>query len=142
MLWPLIFLLLFLAFGGIYGGILMLMDPSGESLQVAETLDLLPVSDFILPGLFLLLVMGAFPIFLAYGLVARPDWPWLDSLFRWSKHHWAWTGTMILVAILALWLIYEGALIGWFPITYGTAVTGILILIVALLPGVRNFYRQ
>ena len=101
MLWPLVLCLLILSIGGGFaGGIMMLMDPSGEMLGVAETLPLLPVPNFILPGIFLLVVMGIFPLILAITLITRPDWPWFDSLFQWSNHYWAWTSTLILVAIL------------------------------------------
>lgn len=143
MLWPLVLCLLILSLGGGFaGGIMMLMDPSGEMLGVAELLPLLPVPNFILPGIFLLLVMGLFPLMLAITLVTRPEWPWIDSLLRWSNHYWAWTGTLILVAILAVWLIYEVWLIGSFPITNITAVLGLLILLFALLPAVRRYYAN
>jgi hypothetical protein len=140
MLWPLVIVLVVFALGGFYGGIMMLRDPSGELFQVADILPLLPVANFILPGLFLIVVMGFYPLLLAIALVIRPDWPWLDSLVQWSKHYWAWTGTLILVAVLTLWLIYEIWLIGIFPITYATAVMGLLILIFALMPGVRRYF--
>ncbi len=143
MLWPLVICLLILAFGGgLAGGIMMLLDPSGELLGVAEVLPLLPVPNFILPGLFLLVVMGLFPLLLAIALVTRPNWSWADSLLQWSNHYWAWTATLILVAILALWLLYEVWLIGFFPITYVTAVIGLLILLFALIPGVRRYYAS
>ena len=143
MLWPLIIVLIFFAGGGFYGGIAMLMDPeTGGSLQFADLLPLLPVSNFILPGLFLLVAMGMLPLLLAYALIARPDWPWVDSLFRWSHYYWAWTGTLIFVAVLAVWLIVEGLLVGFFPITYFTAGEGLLILLLALLPSVRTFYAK
>ena len=139
-LWPLVFFLLFLALLGISGGISMLIDPSGSLLGVAEILSLLPVSSFILPGIFLIVVMGLFPLFLCFALVARPNWPRFDSLFQRSNYYWAWTATLVLVGIIALWLLYEGLLIGFYPITYFTAVLGMLILIFALLPSVRNYY--
>jgi hypothetical protein len=141
MLWPLVICLLILSFGGGFaGGIMMLMDPSGELLGVAGILPLLPVPNFILPGIFLLLVMGLFPLILAIALLARPDWSWIDSLLQWSNHYWAWTATLILVAILALWLLYEVWLIGVFPITIITGILGLLILILAMMPGVRRYY--
>lgn len=142
-LYVLIFLLVFLALGGIYGGLSMLIDPSGNSLQVAEILPLLPVSDFILPGIFLLLVMGFAPIFLAYALLVRLDWAWANMLSRWSNHYWAWLGTIGLGVILALWLVVEGLMIGFhWPIQYITAVNGLLILLFALVPSVRGYYSE
>ena len=127
LIWPLIFFLLLLAFGGIYGGLAMLVDPTGDLLQVADVLPLLPVPNFILPGLFLLTVMGLIPLLLAFALVVRPRWQWVDSLFKRFNYYWAWVATLLLVVVIAGWLIYEGWLIGFFPITYATAVIGLLI---------------
>ena len=142
-LWPLIFLLLLLAVGGLYGGIAMLTDPAGGSLKLTEVLPLLPVSDYTLPGLFLLIVMGMVPMVLAYGLGARPDWSWAQTLSGWSRHHWAWTGTLGLGVTLAIWLIVQGLLIGFnTPIQYITAANGLLIILFVLVPGVRRFYAR
>ncbi len=141
MLWPLILVLLFLALGGFSGGIPMLTDPAnGGYLQFAELLPNLPVSNFVLPGLFLFAAMGLLPLLLAYALIARPAWNGVDRFFQWSNHYWAWTATLILVLIIALWLAVEGWLVGWWPITYATAVIGFLILLFALLPRVKRFY--
>ena len=142
-LWILVFWLVFLAFGGLYGGIAMLLDPSGGSLQMTEVLSLLPVLNYVLPGLFLLFIMGILPLFLIYGLLVRPNWSWLDSFFRQTNYYWAWTGTVILGVILAIWLIIEGVLIGFkWAIQYVTAVNGLFILFFVLFPSVRKFYKK
>ena len=121
----------------------MLADPvSGGYLQFEDLLPLLPVSNFILPGLFLLIFMGIFPLVIAYALIFRPTWSWADKALNWSKHYWAWTATLVLVAGIAIWLGYEGWLVGWWPITTITAVQGILILLFAVIPSVRKFYKE
>lgn len=142
-LWILIFWLVFLAFGGLYGGIAMLLDPSGGLLQMTEVLLLLPVSNYVLPGLFLLFIMGLLPLFLIYGLLARPNWVWLESFFRQKEYHWAWIGTVILGVVLAIWLIIEGVIIGFkWAIQYVTAVNGLFILFFVFFPSVRKFYKK
>ena len=141
--WPLLGLLLLLGLGGLYGGIAMLTDPTGGSLQLTEVLPLLPVSNYTLPGLFLLVVMGLAPLLLGYGLLARPTWKLFQTLSRWSGRHWAWTGTLALGVTLALWLIVQALLIGFaWAIQYITAVNGFLILLLVLTPGLRRFYAN
>ena len=142
-LWLLIFSLLFLALGGLYGGIAMLTDPTGHSLQLNEMLPLLPVPDYILPGLFLLFVMGLAPLIFIYGLLTLPNWTWANTLSRWSGHYWAWTGTLALSILLAIWLGVQGLLIGFkWPIQYITAVNGLLIFLLAFMPSIRNLYAR
>jgi hypothetical protein len=101
------------------------------------------VPDYTLPGLFLLFIMGLVPLILAYALLARPNWAWAGSLSRWSGHHWAWTGTLVLGVILALWLVVQGLLIGFkWPIQYVTALNAFLIILLALVPGVRRLHAK
>lgn len=143
LVWLLAFLLLFLALGGIYGGIAMLVDPSGSTLQLDTVLSELPVSNFILPGVFLLVIMGLFPIAMTYGLIVQPDWRWANAMSKWSRHYWAWTGTIGIGMILLIWLTVQGVLIGFgWPIQLVTLANGILILLVAVSPGIRKYYLR
>ncbi len=140
-LYLLVFFLVFLAAGGLYGGVAMLLDPSGGALQMTEVLPSLPVPDYTLPGLFLLVVMGVTPLLLAYGLLARPAWAWAAPLSRAGHHHWAWSGALVLGLVLGVWLVVQGLLIGlrW-PIQYVTAANGVAIVALALVPEVRRWY--
>lgn len=139
-LWFLAFFLVFLAAGGLYGGVAMLLDPSGGALQMAEVLPSLPVPDDTLPGLFLLVVMGVVPLLLAYGLLARPAWAWAEPLSRAGRHHWAWSGTLTLGLLLGGWLVAQALLIGFrWPIQFVTAANGLAIVGLALVPAVRRW---
>lgn len=138
-LWLLVASLIFLSFGGFYGGILMLTDPSGRSLQMDTVLPQLLVPNYILPGLFLFFVMGLAPLFLTFSLLARPKWIQLPNLYH---HYWAWTATLALGIVLILWLALQGFLIGFqSPIQYVTAVNGLLIVLLALIPQVRRHFE-
>jgi hypothetical protein len=142
-LWILVFWLLLLALGGLYGGIAMLLDPTGGILQMQSVLPYLLVPNYILPGLFLLFVMGLFPLVLVYALIARPHWTRLDALVAQFKHDWAWTATVGLALLLMGWLVVQAILMGFtWAIQYITAFTGLCILIFALVPPVERYYRK
>jgi hypothetical protein len=142
-LWLLVFLLLFLSFGGFFGGTFMLLDPSGGALGMDEILPLLPVPDFVLPGFFLSVVMGILPLVLVYGLIWKPNWKWADQITAWSGHYWAWTGVMFLGLVLIVWLGVQGLLIGFqWPIQYITLANGLLILMATIMPGIRRYYER
>ncbi len=101
------------------------------------------MSDYILPGIFLLVVMGLAPLLLTYGLLARLKWRWAERLSRSSEHHWAWTGTLGLSVTLVVWLIVQELLIGFkWKIQHITTVKGFLIILLVLVPGVRKFYAE
>jgi hypothetical protein len=142
LLWLLIFFMLLLSIGGFYGGIVFLLDPSGVLMQMDPgILPHLPVPDYTLPGLFLLMVMGLAPAILLYGLLYRPDWKWTKPFVSWSGKHWSWTGTFYLGLVLALWLVAEGWLIGFSaPVQFVTAFIGLAILLFTLTTPVRRYY--
>ena len=142
-LWLLLFLLVFLGLGGLKSGIAMLIDPTGGLLQLTDVLPLLPVPNFILSGLFLLVVMGLTPLFLIYALLARPGWNWAQTISNRSGHHWAWTGTLALGIALAAWLVIQGLPIGFkWAIQYITAINGFLIIVFVLAPRIKRFYAK
>lgn len=141
-LWLLIFFLVFLALGGFVGAYSFLTDPTGASLGMDKELALLPVPNYILPGLFLLLMMTITPLFLTVGLFAQPNIPFLQTLLRFSPFHWSWTGTVILGIGLMLWLIFEAYFIGFFaPIQYVTVINGLLILLLPFIPAIKKYSK-
>lgn len=138
-LWGLIAALAFLSIGGWYGGVAMLLDPSGASLGMQEVVPLLPVADLVLPGLFLVVVMGVGPLVAAYGLIARPTLRALARVERASGRSWAWSAALALGVVLAGWLALQGVLIGFrWPIQYVTAGNAAVIVALALAPTVRR----
>jgi hypothetical protein len=127
--WVLLVDLVILGFGGLYGGILFLIDPSGARMGVTlSLLDGLPLRDFLLPGLFLLLIMGVTPLALCIAV-------WT----RWRK---AWEATVLLGILLILWLGGEFLLWGYqAPIQAVTSVLGVVTLGACLMPSVRLWLK-
>jgi len=122
--------LLFQGLSGVAGGIGLILDPSGRSLQLPlNWLEGSPFSDYLIPGWILLLVLGIFPLIVFYGL--------------WRRQYWGWLGALLVGLALIIWIAVEILIIGYQPqpplqLIYGTL--GLIILILALLPGVQRYY--
>ena len=120
---------LFLALGGLLGGIGLLADPSGANLTFSPAmLEGSPFADFLIPGLFLLLVLGLAPLAVVYGLWVRADW--------------AWRGSLLVSLGLLAFVAVEVAVIGYWPepplqLVFG--VVGLLLLGLTLLPTIRTY---
>ena len=129
-LWALIGCLLFLSISGLAGGIGMLMDPTGASLSLPDDMLVdLPIDNYILPGLYLVLVYGLLSPVIAYGL--------------WKRASWAWAAAVVLSIILLGWII--GQLILWgsphiFQVIY--FVLSLVMLILSLAPTTRVDQQQ
>ena len=141
--WYLAVVLIVLALGGLAGAYGFLSDPSGVGMGMADQLDRLPIPDFTLPGIFLFVAMFLFPLFLVYGLLARPEWRMAATLEAWAKAHWAWVGSLLLGTGLALWLIIQAFYIGFsWPIQWFTAFLDASILVSTLVAPTRDYFRK
>ena len=73
-----IFLLLFLSFGAFYGGLSLIIDPSGTKLGLPpETISLTPFENFLIPGIILFVVNGLLSLAIAVSVflkVKRYEW--------------------------------------------------------------------
>jgi len=68
-------LLILLGLSGLAGGAAMVADPSGAEMGLSVSmLEGLPIANFVLPGLFLIVVMGAVPLVVAFGVWRRMTW--------------------------------------------------------------------
>lgn len=131
---------LFYAFLGIVSGLLLLSDPSGAGLGFASDIrEKIPFQSFFAVGLFLFAVYGLGSLVIAYGAWTRKEL-FLGTISKAFGHHWAWVAGMAQMAVLVVWLIVEGLLIGLdYPATYFTVAIGLAIF-VTLLPGSTRKY--
>ena len=126
----LVCLLMLLGLGGIGGGIVMLIDPTGEIMGLPSgLLDTVPISDFFLPGLFLIFVMGVLPIWVGIGL--------------WRRTRWGWLGAVVVSVLLILWIGFQIFLWGA-PILLQVfyLALGFVLLMLSYYPPVRDYYRK
>jgi hypothetical protein len=103
-------------------------------------LDGLPIHSYLLPGIWLLTVMGAGPLVIVYGLWVRPAWRWTAAIERRSRLSRAWTAGLALCIILLLQLGVELLLGMLGPLTVMTGALGLVALACLLLPWVRARY--
>jgi len=131
--------LIFLGFGGIYGGISFITDPTGGGMNVPQSyLYGLPINDYLLPGIVLLFGFGLFPLFLAYALWQKPKW-----LAPLANHYMGWIITVMLGIGLVTWMVLQIGIMGiQQPIQVVIIVIAITILILTFLPDTRSYYAD
>ncbi len=117
------FLLFFLGFGGVYGALMLISDPSGGKFEWSlELLSGTPFDTFLIPGIVLLIANGLFPIYVAVITLK-------------NKRH---ANTLILLQgmITIIWLSVQLIINPDFflPVThYPSYSVGVLLVIIALL---------
>jgi uncharacterized membrane protein len=125
----LMILLVFLGLGGIGGGLSMLADPSGDLVGLPLVLlESVSVQNFLLPGMFLLVIMGILPLVAVYGL--------------WKGKQTAWIATIGLSILLILWICFQIYLWGA-PIAIQIVylMLGVVMLGLCFVPSVRSYFR-
>jgi len=135
-------LLAFQAISGIAGGLVMLLDPSGKTLSVPLIFLMgSPFSDYFFPGLFLLFFLGLFPLLGLVGLIFD-RWSWPNLLNIYQNKRWGWTYSLYTGLILIIWMDLQIGFIGyWHPVQTFHALTGVAIVIITLLPPVKDYYQ-
>lgn len=140
----LLFILLFLGIGGLYGGLMLTIDPSGQLLQMPPgSLDGSPFGNFLIPGLTLLAFNGMMPLLVVFGLLRRPHWEWAEWLNLYPDRHWAWTFSLYNGIILSIWINVQ-----LFFVTERSALqpsfglVALAIIVLTMAPPVVKYYEK
>ena len=137
----LVFLLLFLSVGAIYGGGSLILSPDGSLLHMdSEWLDLIPFPNYLIPGILLLIFLGFFPLFSIIGLIYRKSSRIFNILNIYPEKYWGWTFTLYAGIICIIWIIIQQFLAEYFILQTIIAAVGLLIVIFGLMPRVQKFY--
>lgn len=142
--WILAALLLLLSLGALGGGAGMIASPDGSLLQFPEgALEGSPFKDYLIPGIILFTLSGVYPLLVVYSLLARPGWTWPDAINPFKQVHWAWAGSLAAGLIQMIWITVQVAMLGYgFWIQPACFSLGTAIVLVTLLPPVRNYYER
>lgn len=125
--WILLILLLVQGLGGVGGGFSLVLKPDGSVMGMPVSyLDGSPFSDYLIPGLILLLVLGVLPLVAAAGL--------------WVRRGWAWYVSFVVGCGLMIWILVEITIMPYDPLQIVFGVIGALIVLVSLTASVRRFY--
>ena len=134
----------FLGLGAIAGGGSLIISPTGELLGMpVSMLEKSPFNDFFVPGIILFLALGLFPILLIFALLKKPESRLAEKVNFFKDMHWAWTFSIYTGFVLISWIQIQMVFIQavhWLHTFY--IFLALLILFIALLPQVRNWYKK
>lgn len=127
-LYIMMILILFQGASGVYGGGSLVLDPTGNTLQMPlSLLDGSPFDSYLIPGIVLLLILGLFPLIVLYGV--------------WKRKVWAWAGAFLISIALVVWIGVEIAMIGYQaepPLQFIYGLVGLSLLVLTQLSSVKN----
>ncbi len=131
------------AVSGLFGGLSLIVDPSGSSLQLPLLLlESTIFNSYLVPGLILLIFLGILPLFVTFGLITKRKVPFAKRINIYPKRHWAWTVSLYCGIILVLWIDIQVMLIGGgYMLQSIYALLGVLIIILTLTPEIIRFYK-
>jgi hypothetical protein len=138
-------LLAFLGLSAIDGGGALIISPSGKLLGglPLSILQNSPFTDFLIPGIILFIVLGLFPTLLIFALHKKTASPFAEHFNFFKDMHWAWSFSIYEAFALIIWIQVETIYVqgvGWLQTFY--MLFAIPMIIFALLPEVRNFYKK
>jgi hypothetical protein len=136
-------LLVLLSAGAMGGGTVMILSPSGEWIGMSiSMLGNAPFQSYLVPGLVLFSLLGMGSAGLVYALVRRPECKICTRLSFHRGMHWSWNFCIYLGFALMIWIQIQMAILQtvyWLQTFF--AFYGMLIVILLLLPEIRNPYQ-
>ena len=138
----LIILICFQSISAVPSGWMMFTDPSGATLGISlEMLKNSPFPNFLVPGMFLFIFLGLFPILIVYGLIKKPKFKWAERINLFKNQHWAWTFSYYLGVLLILWINMQLLLLKeYFFLQVVYSMLGILLIFLTHLPSTKKDY--
>ena len=135
----------FLALGAIGGGAVLIISPTGEMLGIPlSEFKNIPFNSYLIPGIILFSVLGLIPLLLIIALLKKPESKLAEQINVFKDMHWSWTYSIYIAFALIGWvhiqLIFLQSSVHWLHTFY--MFYAILIIIIALLPQVRNLYKK
>ncbi|WP_440111549.1 hypothetical protein [Paenibacillus sp. QZ-Y1] len=133
-----------LGIGAILGGIMLIIDPSGNMLKMPDSLlEHSPFANFLIPGIILLLVLGVLPVLIGVALLRRWQCALTEKLNLYPDRYWAWTFSLYTGYALLIWIMVQVYWIQDVSIIHLLYFAwGMGIQVVTLLPEVQRRYTK
>ncbi|WP_339236544.1 hypothetical protein MKX40_22920 [Paenibacillus sp. FSL R5-0517] len=133
-----------LGVGAIVGGSMLIINPTGNMVNLPESLLLnSPFSSFLFPGIILLLVLGVMPLMIAIALIRCTPWAPGERLNLYPDRYWAWTFSLYTGFALIIWIMVQVYWIQDVSIIHLVYFAwGVGIQVVTLLPSVQRTYSK
>lgn len=140
----LIALLILLSIGAIAGGGSFILFPEGYLGMTPEAMLMQsPFQNFLIPGIILFSVLGVMPIFVVWGLLKKKKCKPAQAVNIFPDMHWAWSWAVYTGFALIIWIYMQVYFLKGFHLLHSLYFFfGILILVVALLKPIREYYKK
>lgn len=138
----LILLHLLLGIGAVFGGMVLIIDPSGKLIKMPITLlKNSPFHSFLIPGIILLIVLGVLPLIVSFALATKRQFSIANRLNLFAEMHWAWAYSIYISFALIIWITVEAFFIHDVALIHVAYIfLGLAIQAVSLLPSVQKYY--
>tara|TARA_R110002167_G_scaffold116792_4_gene292230 strand:- start:299 stop:751 length:453 start_codon:yes stop_codon:yes gene_type:complete len=125
-------------------GLLMIIDTTGDKIGLPfELLKSSPFPNYLIPGLFLFLILGLFPIVIVYGLVGKPSWKLAEKFNPYKEVHWSLTFSYYFGLLLILWINMQLLFIQSYSfLQVVISLLGVFIIILTHAPSTLKAYRR
>lgn len=140
----LVILMIFQAVGAIGGGLALVISPSGKLMQMPlSMLEHSPFPNFLIPGLFLLIVLGMLPAYAVYALLRKPNCRLCERLNPDKEVHYAWSLAFFIGIVLILWIDLEIMFLRVVDILHLIyALLGVAIVVLTVWPTTRRYFSE
>jgi len=139
----LMILIAFQVISAVPAGWLLISDPSGEKLGLPITLlNDSPFDNFLIPGLFLFVILGLLPLLILYGLITKKEFRFFQKINIFKNYLWSWTFSYYFGFVLVVWInmqLYFRIEFGLLHLIYSTL--GLLIIFITHLPSIKKNYK-
>jgi len=133
---------IFLGINGLTGGLLLIIKPDGSLLGMQmDLLNNSPFSNYLIPGVLLLLFLGGLPLFTFYGLIKRSNWKWVRALNIYRDRYWSWSFSLYTGIIAIFWITIQLLLTQYFWIQPIIIFVGLFIIVLTMVPQVMEQYK-